>query len=84
MTAAAASQELQSLYPALHGLDPRELAEALSGAQLVSFSAGTALFGAELAVPAVSIVLRGSIGVRRWVKPRASAVPGSVRAKAAS
>ena len=42
MTAAAASDELRAIYPALHGLDPRELAEALSGAQLGIFKSSMA------------------------------------------
>jgi CRP/FNR family transcriptional regulator len=65
MTAVAASEELQALYPALHGLDPRELAEALSGAQLVELAAGTALFGAGSPCRQFPFVLRGSIRVSK-------------------
>jgi CRP/FNR family transcriptional regulator len=65
MTAAAASEELRALYPALHGLDPRELAEALSGAQLVELAAGTTLFGAGSPCRQFPFVLRGSIRVAK-------------------
>ncbi|MDH4165911.1 MAG: hypothetical protein OEY13_01040 [Gammaproteobacteria bacterium] len=41
MTAVAVADELQALYPALHGLDPGELAETLAGALLVELPAGT-------------------------------------------
>jgi len=41
MTAAAASEELRALYPALHGLDPGELGEALAGIRLVELLVGT-------------------------------------------
>jgi CRP/FNR family transcriptional regulator len=65
MTAAAAADELQALYPALHGLDPGELAATLAGAQLVELPAGTALFGAGSPCRQFPFVLRGSIRVSK-------------------
>jgi CRP/FNR family transcriptional regulator, anaerobic regulatory protein len=65
MTAVAVSEELQALYPALHGLDPGELAETLAEARLVLLPAGTALFGAGAPCRQFPFVLSGSIRVSK-------------------
>jgi CRP/FNR family transcriptional regulator len=65
MTAVAVAEELQALYPALHGLDPGELAEALAEARLVALPAGTELFGAGAPCRQFPFVLSGSIRVAK-------------------
>lgn len=65
MTAAAASEELLGLYPALQGLDAAELSRLLEGAQLVELPAGTPLFGAGSPCRQFPFVLQGSIRVAK-------------------
>jgi CRP/FNR family transcriptional regulator, anaerobic regulatory protein len=65
MTAAAASVELLSLYPALQGFDADELRRMLDGAALVELPAGTSLFGAGSPCRQFPFVLRGSIRVAK-------------------
>ena len=65
MTAAAVASELLHLYPALQGLDPRELERLLAGAQLLELATGTALFGAGAPCRQFPFVLQGSIRVAK-------------------
>ncbi len=65
MTAAAVASELLHLYPALQGLEPRELERLLAGAQLLELATGTALFGAGAPCRQFPFVLQGSIRVAK-------------------
>jgi CRP/FNR family transcriptional regulator, anaerobic regulatory protein len=59
------TSELLYLYPALQGLEPRELERILAGAQLLELATGTSLFGAGAPCRQFPFVLQGSIRVAK-------------------
>jgi CRP/FNR family transcriptional regulator len=63
--AAFVIDELLTLYPALRGLEPRELDRLVAQAQVVDVPAGTALFGAGSPCRQFPFVLQGSIRVAK-------------------
>lgn len=65
MTAAAVASALLDLYPALQGLEPRELDRLLGSAQLLELPAGTSLFGAGAPCRQFPFVLQGAIRVAK-------------------
>lgn len=65
MNAVVAVDELLALYPALQGLESRELEQFFAHAQVVDVPAGTALFGAGSPCRQFPFVLRGSIRVAK-------------------
>lgn len=65
MNAPALANRLLELYPALQGLESRELERLLAHAQFVAVPAGTSLFGAGAPCRQFPFVLQGSIRVAK-------------------